>query len=257
MDEYRVKLPAFEGPLDLLLHLVRKNEYDIFDIPIAAVTAQYLEFLDLMTVLNLEVAGEYLLMSATLMKIKSAMLLPRPAEEGEEEDPRAELVRQILEYERFREAAFEFDQRAQLGRDVFARKFPASELDAVRSESGYLESSIFELMEAFKEILKKIPKEDLAYFTPDRFSVRQRMTQVLERLAKATALPFDKLFDEKTTKGEVIVTFLALLELMRLHFILVYQEVQFAPIHIMSRLAPGEVPDIEGGLDISGGSGTP
>jgi len=242
MDEYRVKLPSFEGPLDLLLHLVRKNEYDILDIPIAEVTSQYLEFLDLMKVLNLDIAGEYLVMSATLLKIKSVMLLPRHSEEdlSEEEDPRADLIRQLLEYERFREAAFEMDQRSRLGRDVFARKFPAQEMKDAQSEAGFLEVSLFDLMEAFRDVLKKMTKEDVTIITSDRFSVRERMSQITELLSKKPTLLFENLFDEKTTKGEVITTFLAILELMRLQLMVIYQKGRFSPIHITSRLAKDE-----------------
>ncbi|MCZ7586734.1 MAG: segregation/condensation protein A [Deltaproteobacteria bacterium] len=198
MTDYRVKLPSFEGPLDLLLHLVRKNEYDIFDIPIAEITEQYLGFLELMSELNLEFASDYLVMAATLVKIKSALLLPRPAEDDEDaEDPRDELVRQILEYERFREASYDIEQRPQLGRDVFARTFPARELEEARREPGYLQVSIFDLMTAFRAVLSRTPGRNVTIIAQERYSIRERMTQITEILSERRSLLFGKSFRQQ------------------------------------------------------------
>ncbi len=243
MDEYRIRIDSFEGPLDLLLHLVRKNEYEIFDIPMAEITRQYLEFLDLMKELNIDVAGEYLVMAATLAKIKSAMLLPRPElEDGEQgPDPREELARQLLEYARYREAAAEIGDRPMLGRDVFARKFPSPELEEARQSSGYLEVEMSELLGAFREVLKRVPLDQrIHYIAPDRWSIRERMTQLTELLAAKGSVIFEQLFDEKTTKSEMITTFLALLELMKLRLVRVFQEDRLASIHVMARVQTAE-----------------
>src|SRR5512136_713866 len=152
-----VRTEAFEGPLDLLLHLIKKNEVDIYNIPIAAISRQYLEYLDVMQELNLDVAGEFLVMASTLIQIKSRMLLPLSDDEeaGEEdcEDPRAELVRRLLEYSKYKEAAITLSQRELLGRDIFARSFPAPELDEIKPEQEQPEVELFELIEAFRRVL--------------------------------------------------------------------------------------------------------
>ncbi|MCL4233220.1 MAG: segregation/condensation protein A [Deltaproteobacteria bacterium] len=244
MDEYRIHIESFEGPLDLLLHLVRKNEYEIFDIPMAQITRQYLDFLDLMKELNIDIAGEYLVMAATLAKIKSAMLLPRPEiEDGEQgPDPREELARQLLEYARYREAAAEIGDRPMLGRDVFARKFPSPDLEEARQTPGYLEVQMSELLDAFREVLKRVPLDQrIHYIAPDRWSIRERMTQLTELLAAKGSVIFEQLFDEKTTKSEMITTFLALLELMKLRLVRVFQESRLASIHIVARVRTAEV----------------
>ncbi len=250
MDEYRIRIDSFEGPLDLLLHLVRKNEYEIFDIPMAEITRQYLEFLDLMKELNIDVAGEYLVMAATLAKIKSAMLLPRPElEDGEQgPDPREELARQLLEYARYREAAAEIGDRPMLGRDVFARKFPSPDLEEARQSPGYLEVQMSELLDAFREVLKRVPLDQrIHYIAPDRWSIRERMTQLTELLAAKGSVIFEQLFDDKTTKSEMITTFLALLELMKLRLVRVYQEGRLASIHIVARVQTAETGAAESG----------
>lgn len=239
MDEYRIRLDHFEGPLDLLLHLVRKNEYDIFDIPMAQITSQYLAFLDMMRQLDIEVAGEYLVMSATLARIKSALLLPRPeSEDGDEgPDPREELARQLLEYARYREAAADFAQRPILGRDVFARKFPSPELDNARRDATYLEVDVFELIEAFRQVLKRVPIDQRVHMVrPDRFSIRERMSQITVLLGERPSMMFDQLFDPGTTKSEMITTFLAVLELMKMRLVRIFQQERLGPIHIMAQV---------------------
>ncbi len=241
MDEYRVKLPFFEGPLDLLLHLVRKNECDIFDIPMAVITQQYLDFLEIMKELNLDVAGEYMVMAATLTKIKSALLLPRHEDEEEEgEDPRAELVRQLLEYEKFREAALEMERMPLLGRDVFARKFPSQDMEQSKSDSVYYEVSMFELMDAFRVILKSAAAQSMHVVTPDRYSIRERINQLIGILAGRESVLFESLFDEKSTKSEIISTFLAILELMKRSLVGVFQKGRFGAIHLIPRILSEE-----------------
>jgi len=178
---YQVQLPIFEGPLDLLLHLIKINEIDIYDIPIAVITAQYLEYLKFMRELNLDVAGEYLVMAATLAYIKSKMLLPSSPETAEEEtgeDPRDELVQRLLDYQRFKQAAEKLGNKEILGRDVFARS--GSEK---KEENGEVEANLFDLIEALRGILKKVGTQDeLLDFTKEKISLKDKMIEIIERL---------------------------------------------------------------------------
>lgn len=223
-----VKLDIFEGPLDLLLHLIRKNKVDIYDIPIYFITEKYLEYIDMMKTMNLDLAGEFILMAATLIHIKSRMLLPIPEEgvleEEEGVDPRSELVRRLLEYERYRLAAEELNGRILLGRDVFARGMTLP-LEGISedSEIALTDLSIFDLMEAFGEIIKKLPKPYQIDLTVDRFRVTDKMNHLLEALSMERSITFSDLFPETSTRGEVIVTFLAVLELCKLLMIKVNQ----------------------------------
>jgi segregation and condensation protein A len=246
-----VKLEMFEGPLDLLIHLVRKNEYDIFDIPIAAITEQYLRTLDVIKSLNLDVAGEFILMAATLMKIKSRTLLP-PDEtgEGEEEDgedPRALLAAQLAEYMRYKEAAEELSSREQLDRDLFARKFVGEDRATAAAAGGGLEVSIFELMDAFGKLIAE-RKITLAHtVVAERVSVAQRIHELLETLQARGPMTFQDLFAQDRSRIDVIVTFLALLEVMRLSLARAYQAERFGPIHISLREAVSSAADAEPG----------
>jgi segregation and condensation protein A len=233
MDEttgYRVKLEVFEGPLDLLLYLIRKNEVDIYDIPIAEITRQYLEMLDVMRSLNLDIAGDFLVMAATLTYIKSRMLLPTPPDgegEEEEEDPRRELVDRLLEYERFREAAEALDNQEILERDVFLR-LPSDE-----GEEEELELSLFELIEAFQKVLKRSTEEIVHEITLERITIEEKITEILDRLTAAGGeLEFTRLFEGQQTKEIIILSFLALLELMKMRMIKVVQRRPFQRIRI-------------------------
>ncbi len=221
---YKVQLDIFEGPLDLLLHLIKKDEVDIYDIPIANITEQYLAYIDLLKDMNLNLAGEYLLMAATLTHIKSRMLLPIEGEEGGEDegpDPREELVRMLLEYQRYKDAAAELDDRLRLGRDVFVRGTEvALEPD---DEPTLLNVSLFDLMEALKSIIERAPKDSTMELTVDRFSLADKINHVLETLTDKGSATFVSLFDRGATKGEMIVTFLAILELAKLVLIKVHQ----------------------------------
>jgi segregation and condensation protein A len=235
----RVNLEIFEGPLDLLIYLIRKNEYDIFDIPIAKITEQYLGYLDILKDLNLDVAGEFLVMAATLMKIKSRMLLPRPEAEDDEEgeDPRAALVRQLLEYQKYKEAAEELSGKEQLGRDVFARNFPNPELTKVESQDNtYLEVDVYQLIEALRAVLKRVPEaaEHIVHMEP--YSVRERMGQIIQMLKGIESIAFDQLFSDVRVRIEVVTTFLAMLELVRLSMLKVFQTGPKEPIRIMPLL---------------------
>jgi len=234
---YRVRLEGFEGPLDLLLHLIRKNRYDIYDIPIARILDEYLKVLEVITELDLDLASEFLVMAATLAEIKSRMLLPTPEEPEAEEgaDPRAELVRRLLEYERMREAALELEQRPQLGRDVFVRTWRAAELDEVELPEAPLELDLFQLLLAFKGILDEAPEEFVHEVVRQRVSIQEAIQDVLEhfqRLPAGMGLSFRDLFPPRPSRGRVVATFLALLELVRLRAIRVAQVAPFAEIRV-------------------------
>jgi segregation and condensation protein A len=240
-QDLRITLDIFEGPLDLLLHLVRVNEYDIFDIPIAAIVEQYNAYLETMRELNLNVAAEHLVMSATLLRIKSRMLLPVEAEgEGEEEDPRAELVQQLLEYQRFKEAALEMLERPLLGRDVFARKFPSQDLSDAQTDNVYLEVDVYQLVQALRHVIKNLPKDQAHLVQLSGISIREKMSQILEALRARTTMLFVELFAADRTRSEVVVTFLAMLELVRQAMLKVTQIDPQGPIRIVSLLGSGE-----------------
>jgi segregation and condensation protein A len=231
MTAYRVKLDVFEGPLDLLLYLIRKNEVDIYDIPIAEITRQYLEMLNVMRTLNLDIAGEFLVMAATLTHIKSRMLLPTPPageEEEEGEDPRKELVDRLLEYERFKEAAQSLEKKDILERDVFTRTQTED-----REGEEELELSLFELIEALQQVLRRSSHELVHEITLERISVEERITEILDRLnSSGGEVEFTNLFEGEPTKEIIIFTFLALLELMKMRMVRVYQRRTFHSIKI-------------------------
>jgi segregation and condensation protein A len=235
MEPYTVKVDVFEGPLDLLLHLIKQNQIDIYDIPIALVTEQYLDYIRIMKALDLSIAGEFLVMAATLMYIKSRMLLPAPIEEEEEEveDPRAELVQRLVEYKRFKEAAVRLSQQALLGVDVFIR--PAREIEA---EAGEIEADLFHLIDALRELLKRQEIEDFHDVTLERVTLRDKMTELWEKLQGAKeAVAFSALFTSLSSRMELIVTFLALLELIRAGMLRAYQRDVFGPVWVTRALA--------------------
>ena len=231
--DYTFRLEGFEGPLDLLLHLIQKNELDIFNIPIALITEQYLEYLQWMKVLNLDVAGEYLLMASTLLHIKSRMLLPKSseAEEEEEEDPRAELVRRLLEYQKYKNAALEIEKRPLLDRDVFVRLAPA-ELEE-EPEEEKIEVNLFELLEAFRQVLKKVKPETVHEVILEHISVEAKILEILAILEKENrSIAFHRLFPEQASRRVVVVTLLAILELVKMKRIRIFQMVAFETIRI-------------------------
>jgi segregation and condensation protein A len=232
-DSYTVKLEVFEGPLDLLLHLIKREQVDIYDIPIATITDQYLNYLSMMRSLNLDVAGEFLLMASTLLQIKSKMLLPSPPEEeGEEEgDPRAELVNRLLEYQKYREAAVQLNERGILDRDTFLHGIQGEETE----DGGLVEVGVFELIEALRDILSRVAPEAVYDVTLDRITIEERIALILEAVkSQESGLIFASLFSEASSREDVIVTFLALLELMRMRMIRVYQRAPFGPIEIFA-----------------------
>lgn len=232
---YRVSLPVFEGPLDLLLHLIKKSEVEIVDIPIATITEQYLAYLEVMRGLSLDVAGEFLVMAATLTLIKSRMLLPPSEEEEEEEeaDPRADLVRQLLEYQRYREAALALSERPLLQRDVFARE-PVMDAQETGEpgELPLLKVTVWELLDAFRSVLKRLRPEAVHEIVTERISLRDRVRTMLQALSVARSLDFDSLFDEDASRSDVIITFLALLELMKMGAARATQEERYGRIVI-------------------------
>lgn len=220
-----VRLEVFEGPLDLLLHLIREDKLDIHDIPIARITEQYLAYLDAMKALNLDVAGEFLVMAATLLYIKSKSLLPRTGEELEpEEDPetmRAELSRRLIEYQKFKEAAARLAERPILGRDVFARDFPGVEIPG--EEVVITELSVADLITAFKDVLDRMPKDEAHQVFVDRLTIADAIAFLLDRIREEGSIRFDRLIEEFQTKNEILSFFLGILELVRLRTVKVYQ----------------------------------
>lgn len=233
-----IELPQFEGPLDLLLHLIQKHELDILDIPIAFITERYVEMIELMRLLDLDVAAEYLLMAATLAHIKSRMLLPSPppeeaeaAGEGDEgEDPRAELVRRLLEYQKFKAAAEELAARGVAGRDVFPRGLPIEVDDA--AVAPLAELPVFSLLEAFDRILKKRKLSISHEVTTERVSIAERINEIVDRLREARTARFEDLFAEHHAMIDLVVTFLALLEMTRLRMTRLYQSGPLEPLHV-------------------------
>ena len=219
---YEVRLEIFEGPLDLLLHLIRKNEVDIFDIPIAVITKQYLAYLEIMKAFNMNVAGDFLVMASTLLHIKSRMLLPGFDEEGEE-DPRDELARPLMEYIRLKEAAEELSEKEMLGRDVFTRQPPPDLGEQLEGEGPLLNVSLFQLMDAFKEILERnLPGETLE-FKFREWSIKDKTALIIEQLKQGGTIYFRDLFEQDRTVAEFVVTFLALLEIVHMGLVRIFQ----------------------------------
>jgi segregation and condensation protein A len=231
--DYTFRLEGFEGPLDLLLHLIQKNELDIFNIPIALVTEQYLEYLQLMKVLNLDVAGEYLLMASTLLHIKSKMLLPKSSEgeEEEEEDPRAELVRRLLEYQKYKQAAGELEKRPLLDRDVFIRLVTTE--PGEEPEEERVEVNLFELLEAFRQVLERVKLESVHEVILEHLSVEDKIQEILTILEREKrSMAFHRLFPEQALRKVVIITLLAILELVKMKRIRIFQLAPFETIRV-------------------------
>lgn len=237
--DYKIKLEVFEGPLDLLLYLIKKEEVDIYDIPIERITNQYMEYLSLMQMLNLEVAGEFLVMAATLMYIKSRELLPADqqatdttAEEGE--DPRWELIRQLVEYKKFKEAARELAQREAEQSRRFHRLGLGDEPIGEENAPPLAEVSIFDLIRAFQAVLEKAQqREDFREIVEEKFTVSDKIEEILYIMRDRTEMRFSEVFERATSRTEIVVTFLALLELIRLKRLRVHQAEPFGEIIVM------------------------
>jgi segregation and condensation protein A len=224
----------FEGPMDLLIHLIRKNEVDIYDIPIALITEQYLRYLEWMQTLNIDLAGDFIVMAATLAQIKSRMLLPAPEDDESDEDPRLELVRPLSEYLRLKEAAEALAQRNLLGEHTFVRRpeaFPRAEA----LEAPVVHIGLFELIDAFRQILDRIGPAHQVDLDADTISIKDRITQLVDRLEQHPSLAFDEFFSGQVSRTDVIVTFLAILEMARLELIDIVQHLETGIIRIFYR----------------------
>ncbi len=240
-DALEVILEAFEGPLDLLLYLIRKQNIDILDIPVAEITRQYMGYVELMKSVRLELAAEYLVMAAMLAEIKSRMLLPRSAEAEEEEgDPRAELIRRLQEYERFKAAAEGIDELPRVGREVLV---PRLEAPQAKVRKLLPQVSLEELLVSMAEVMRRNDLFESHQITRETLSTRERMSQVLERLKGGAFVPFVELFGVEEGKLGVVVTFMAILELVKESLIELVQNEPFAAIHVRLRLALVEEPD--------------
>ena len=241
MNDYQVKLRSFEGPLDLLLYLIKKNEIDIYDIPIAEIARQYLEYLELMRELNLDIAGEFLVMAATLLYIKSKMILPQEEINLEEEipgeDPRGELVQRLLEYKKFKEVAQLLKEREEEGSVVFKRFIPEGErsLEFEEEIQGF-EASIFDLISAFTKVMKSIPKEEFKVVLEEEYSVEEKIDFILSLLDRKGVIYFSSIWKRIKNRMEAVVFFLALLELIRLKKIIIRQIGLFGEIKIFRPL---------------------
>ncbi len=242
---FRIALPRFEGPLDLLLHLVRTHDLDILDLPIAFVTERYLEYVAFMKQLDLDVASEYLVMAAELVRIKSRMLLPLDEEDeaerdddAPEEDPRAELVRRLLEYQKYKKAGEELAAGALMGRDVFPRGAPPPEAGEEASPS---EVSVFKLLDALRRVLERARAELAFEVDAERIGVQERIGQLIERLSGRGSLPFEAFFEGAASTHDIVVTFLALLEMAKRRMVRIHQPGPHEPIVVETRLERVEV----------------
>lgn len=231
-DIYRVKLEnIFEGPMDLLVHLIKKNEMDIYDIQIAVITRQYLEYLEWMKMLNIDVAGDFLVLASTLTQIKSRMLIPAHEGDEEEEDPRAEITGPLAEYLQMKSAAEDLAKRPLLGDHVFTRSSDRERKEFSQSER-MIKVGLFELIDAFQTILERAVPDQRVDFTADTISVKDKISQIVDILEEKGSVTFEELFTGSVNKKEIIVTFLALLEMVKLSLIEIAQHVETGIIRI-------------------------
>jgi segregation and condensation protein A len=229
---YEVKIEdVFEGPMDLLIHLIKKNEVDIYDIPIALITDQYLEYMAWMKSMNIDFAGDFILMAATLTKIKSRMLIPAHEGEEDEDDPRAEITKPLLEYLQMKSAAEQLAERNLLGEDIFVRN-PSKEDFLINGEDEMIQVGLFELIDAFQKILENISPAQRVDLTADKLSVKDRISEIVDILEAQGSVTFGELFAINSVKSEIVVTFLALLEMVKLSLIRIVQHVQTGIIRL-------------------------
>ena len=232
-EEYKVSLEVFEGPLDLLLYLIKKDELDIYDIPIGRITTQYMDYLDLMKILNLEIAGDFIVMAATLMVIKSRLLLPDedrgPVEEDDEEDPRWDLVRQLVEYKKFKDAAGFLETLEEEQENVFAREGEHVEL-GLRPDIGMQDVGIFDLISALNQALDRAPAEELQEIFAEQFTVGEKVDDLLNLTQTGSGISLGRLFRGMRSRQEIICTFLAVLELIKLNRLTARQDSPFEEI---------------------------
>ena len=246
LDSIQIKLQSFEGPLDLLVHLIKKNQMNVYDIQISVITKQYLEYLNLLQDLNLDLASDFLVMAATLIHIKSKMLLPRPetaaGDPGDEEDPRDTLVRRLLEHQKFKAAAELLHEKEMLRSAQWGR--PESRIEAIAGDDyePEFEVDLFSLLSAFKQVLERARERPPVVLPAEQISIELRIDQMLERLSETEACGFEDLFDDVASRGEMIVTFLAMLEMIRLKLIRVFQSGGAGAIRIYKRERPADAP---------------
>jgi segregation and condensation protein A len=244
LEAYPVRLVNFEGPLDLLLHLIKRNEVSIYDIPITKITAQYIEYIDLMQEMNLDVAGEFLVMAATLIHIKSRELLPRPdpAQADPEEDPREALMRRLLEHQKFKAAAELLHERETLRSAQWTRPDgPIAEI-AGEAPEPEVEVDLFSLISAFKNVVERSKLRPQLYLPAEQIPIEERIEQLMSRLSETEACGFEDLFSDIQTRAGLVVTFLALLEMIRLKLIRVFQSGVVGPIRVYKRARPADAP---------------
>lgn len=246
---YKIKLEVFEGPLDLLLYLIKKDELNIYDIPIAQITDQYMEYLDMMKLLDLDVVGDFLVMAATLMQIKSKMLLPPdPSEQAAEElDPRDELVQRLLEYKKFKEAAEDLRNKELVRQDFFNRKLDEEKIKELKEDATevYFEASLFDLISAFANALKNVPRDVFYEVIKEEFTVEQKIHDILHLFLHHNTVFLTDLFSKARSKDEVIVTFMAILELIRLREVVAMQKGIFGEIEVVRNKENMEVAHLE------------
>ena len=228
-NSLKIFLDTFAGPLDLLLYLIRKQNLDVLDIDVAKITEQYISYIDLMESFEIELAGDYLVMAAYLAELKSRMLLPRPKENEEEEDPRAELMRRLQEYQRFKEAAAKIDLLPRLNRDFYLAGAKLPEFEAL---TPIAELPMEELTFALAEVMRRVDQSKAHLINFEQLSTRERMTEILERMRNETFIDFYSLFNSEEGRMGVVVTFLAVLELLKDSLIEIVQSEEFGPIHI-------------------------
>jgi segregation and condensation protein A len=237
---YQVKLEVFEGPLDLLLHLIKKEEIDIYNIPVSRITEEYLQYLEMLKMLNLDIAGEFLVMAATLLQIKSRKLLPVPVKEeenAEELDPYQELVRQLLDYKRFKEVAKVLEGKEIEQQQVFTR--PAQKIERVGDEEYTIEASLFDLLDAFKNVLKS-NQTTVREIIQEEVKIEERVRIIREKLMEKESLSFEEIFTPESTRMEMVVTFLAMLELIKQKEIRILQTRLFDKIRIFKNRTAAE-----------------
>ncbi len=244
LDAYPVKLQNFEGPLDLLLHLIKKHEVNIYDIPITIITQQYLEYIDLMEELNLDIAGEFLVMAATLIHIKSRMLLPRPdpTQDDPEEDPREALVRRLLEHQKFKAAAELLHERETIRSAQWTRPDELVARIAGQAPEPEIEVDLFSLISAFRSVLERARQRPKMYLPGEQISIESRIEHLLARLSETEACGFEDLFADMQSRAGTIVTFLAILEMIRLRLIRVFQSGPMGAIRVYKRVRPADAP---------------
>lgn len=231
-EVYQVKLDnIFEGPMDLLVHLIKKNEVDIYDIPIALITDQYLVYLEWMKSMNIDIAGDFIVMAATLTQIKSKMLLPAHAGDDDQEDPRLEIARPLAEYLQIKSAAEHLAERSLLGEDTFVR-IPGQQEFSADLGDEIIKVGLFELIDAFQKILVKLSPDERVLITAESVSVKDRISELVDVFESKESVTFDELFPKNAVKSEIIVTFLAILEMVRLNLIRIAQHIQTGVIRL-------------------------